>query len=172
MLPKIIDCNKFVSRGGVLHGILERGEFTRNKGLFSIENDVSVKLVFDLNQNGEVILDTDVSAAVSADCQRCLEIFEFEIRKSGEFAICESDDGSDEKLLLNEGRDIFYVNNGKLDVLRLIEDELLLAVPMIPRHEDMSSCSAMKHEPFDEGVSVVRKPFAGLRELIDTTDTD
>ena len=170
VLPKIIDYNKFVSRGKVLSGILERDGFTRNKGVFSLVSDVLVKLSFDLDQNGQVTLNTDMSASVSADCQRCLELFEFEISKSGAFSISEGDDASAENFLLNGGRDIFYANNGKLDVLGLIEDELLLAVPMITKHEDMSSCGAMKHDPSIEGPSDGRKPFAGLRELMGTSD--
>ena len=107
---------------------------------------------------------------VSAECQRCLELVEFDISKSSEFFICENVDKNTKSLSLDDGRDIFYANNGKLDVLGLVEDELLLAIPMIPKHEDVSSCGVIDHYPFGEGISEVRRPFAHLRELIDAGD--
>ena len=170
ILPKVIDYNKFVARGELVSGMLKRNAFTRNEGIFSLVSDVSVKLSFRQNENGEVTLNADVSAVVSADCQRCLELLEFEIKKSSEFSICENDDKNPGNLPLNDVRDIFYANNGKLDVLGLVEDELLLAVPMIPKHENISSCGAMDHEPESKGISDVRRPFADLRELIDASD--
>ena len=153
-----------------MSGMLQRNAFTRNEGIFSLVSDVSVKLSFRQNENGDVTLNADVSALVSADCQRCLELLEFEIKKSSEFSICENDDKNTENLPLNDDKDIFYANNGKLDVLGLVEDELLLAVPMIPKHENISLCGAMNHEPASEGIPDVRRPFADLRELIDSSD--
>jgi uncharacterized protein len=150
--------------------MLKRNAFTRNEGIFSLVSDVSVKLSFRQNENDEVTLNAEVSALVSADCQRCLELLEFEIKKSSEFSIRENDDKNDGNLPLEDGRDIFYANNGKLDVLGLVEDELLLAVPMIPKHENTSSCGAMGHEPDNEHICDVRRPFADLRELIDSSD--
>ena len=170
ILPKVIDYSKFVARGELVSGMLERNAFTRNEGIFSLVSDVSVKLSFHQNENGAVTLNSDVSAVVSADCQRCLELLEFEIKKSSEFSVCENDDKNTENLPLNDDRDIFYANNGKLDVLGLVEDELLLAVPMIPKHENISSCGTMNHEPASEGIPDVRRPFADLRELIDSSD--
>ena len=170
MLPKMIDYNKYVSRGGLFTGILERNSFTRHKGIFSLVSDVSVKFSFEQNEHGEVTLNANVSAAVCAECQRCLELVEFEISKSSEFSICENVDKSTKNLSLDDSRDIFYANNGKLDVLGLVEDELLLAIPMIPKHEDVSSCGAIDHYPSGEEISDVRRPFAHLRELIDTGD--
>jgi uncharacterized protein len=150
--------------------MLKRNAFTRNEGIFTLVSDVSVKLSFRQNENREVTLNADVSAVASANCQRCLEFFEFEINKSSEFFICENDDKNTGNLPLNDGKDIFYANNGKLDILGLVEDELLLALPMIPKHENISSCGALNHEPHSEGISDVRRPFADLRELIDTSD--
>ena len=170
ILPKVIDYNKFVARGELVSGMLKRNAFTRNEGIFSLVSDVSVKLSFRQNENGEVTLNAGVSAVVSADCQRCLELLEFEIKKSSEFSIRENDDKNTGNLPLDDGRDIFYANNGKLDVLGLVEDELLLAVPMIPKHENISSCGSMDHEPDSKGISGVRRPFADLRELIDASD--
>ena len=155
-----------------MSGMLKRNAFTRNEGIFSLVSDVSVKLSFRQNENGEVTLNADVSAVISTDCQRCLELLEFEIKKSSEFSICENDDKNTENLPLNDDKDIFYANNGKLDVLGLVEDELLLAVPMIPKHENISSCGAMNHEPASEGIPDVRRPFADLRELIDSSDNN
>lgn len=170
MLPKVIDYNKYLLRERLFAGILERDAFTRHKGIFSLVSDVSVEFSFEQNEHDEVALDAYVSAVVSAECQRCLELVEFDISKSSEFFICENVDKNTKSLSLDDGRDIFYANNGKLDVLGLVEDELLLAIPMIPKHEDVSSCGAIDHHPSGEGISEVRRPFAHLRELIDAGD--
>ena len=57
-------------------------------------------------------------------------------------------------------------------VLRdLVEEEILLAVPLVPRHEDVAGCGPGDAIPAEEAAGDVKRgpmntPFAGLGELL------
>ena len=66
-------------------------------------------------------------------CQRCLEAVDVPVQVAGEFRFVESeavaeqqDDDCEEDLL---------VTSREFDLAALIEDEVLLALPLVPRHE-------------------------------------
>lgn len=166
MLPLELDYDKVAHRGAFVSGLISRDKISRNEGLFSLRTDVSANLAFEKVESDDIMLVCNVSAVALIDCQRCLETFEFKLNKSSEFVVREQNDDQLLKSMDSDGRDIFFANNGKLDVLELIEDELLLAVPMIPRHEEFHLCGFIEHSPEADEAREVRKPFAKLREMI------
>jgi uncharacterized metal-binding protein YceD (DUF177 family) len=53
---------------------------------------------------------------------------------------------------------------GKIALRDLVEEELLLSVPLVPRHDDPRECGVSADEATeDDGM---QKPFAGLGELL------
>ena len=59
----------------------------------------------------------------------------------------------------------------KLDLAALVEDELLLGLPLIPQHEAGEACglatapAGVADEPVAE-TPEMRRPFAGLKDLL------
>ena len=59
----------------------------------------------------------------------------------------------------------------KLDLGTLVEDELLLGLPLIPHHEADEACgmatapAGVADESMDEAAEM-RRPFAGLKDLL------
>jgi uncharacterized protein len=70
-------------------------------------------------------------------CQRCLEAVRYELRAQTVLAVVA---GLDEARLLPETYDPLLVSDRLIRPLDLIEDEILLALPQIPKH-DMAECA-------------------------------
>ena len=98
-------------------------------------------------------------------CQRCLEPLDLPVALVREFrfvaseAIAEAQDDDCEEDLLVQARDY--------DVAGLIEDELVMALPHIPRHDTCPTAVPMSAVDADfEASNEKPNPFAGLSGLI------
>jgi uncharacterized protein len=72
-------------------------------------------------------------AALSMQCQRCLEEVEVPLHIERELFFVEGEDAA--AALDEESEDDVLTLEPAIDLRSLIEDELLLALPLIPRHE-------------------------------------
>ena len=105
----------------------------------------------------ESFLHLDVQGVLSMQCQRCLGPMKwaFELQRSLLLVRSEQDFPEDE--LEEDAFDAIEVGR-ELDLLQLLEDEILLALPIAPRHE---SCDL----PDSVARAGRRLPFAGLAAL-------
>jgi uncharacterized protein len=71
-----------------------------------------------------------------------------------------------------EGLEVFLVEGDSVSVRDLVDEEVLLALPYVARHDDDSECAGREmqdpgHEDGpDEAPADVQKPFAQLGELL------
>jgi uncharacterized protein len=80
------------------------------------------------------IVDLAVRATATLECQRCLQPMTLPLQVERRFRFVE---GEDEAARLDEElEDDVLALTRRLDLLALVEDELLLALPLVPRHED------------------------------------
>ena len=102
-----------------------------------------------------------ISASTSAwaTCQRCLQPFEqpFEIERSLRFVA----DEAQAEALDAESEDDVLALQPAIDLRTLVEDELLLAWPIVPRH---ASCAPPGHDS-SEADAQRENPFAALAAL-------
>lgn len=111
-------------------------------------------------------LQLTVAVDLPLSCQRCLGIVDVEVRVDRAFRFVateaeaeQQDDGSDEDLL---------VMSREFDLAGLIEDEVLLALPLVPRHEVCPVAPALTAVDADfEATPVKLNPFAALAGLKD-----
>jgi uncharacterized protein len=79
------------------------------------------------------IVDLAVRATATLECQRCLQPMTLPLQVERRFRFVE---GEDEAARLDEElEDDVLALTRRLDLLALVEDELLLALPLVPRHE-------------------------------------
>lgn len=101
-----------------------------------------------VNAAGRPCLTVDAAGVAGLACQRCLDAVEFPVELSVELelaaserAMVEADDDVDRVLATNE-----------MDVASLVEDEVLLVLPMAPMHEqcgpDAGQRAANRAAPF------------------------
>ncbi|HPU79524.1 DUF177 domain-containing protein [Accumulibacter sp.] len=132
----VIDSQVFGREGGSLQGELPVESLRR---LHDLLTDTAGRLVYRIagavgSSNRPQLL-VEVDGVLSLCCQRCLEPVEYplELRSLLEFVEHEGDLTQDE--LEDDSRD-FLPQAKELDVAVLIEDEILLALPPVARHED------------------------------------
>ena len=101
-----------------------------------------------------------VSATVHPVCQRCLNPFELEIN-SESLVVLARDEGEADKIeesLGDEDVDVI-VGSREMNLLDLIEDEVLLALPLSPKHPVCPDASKQ------EGLQAEKpSPFAVLKD--------
>lgn len=134
-----IDGMQLAKSGGRLSGELRADEFPdmlpRLADILSRESPpVQYRLSGGMKARRPV-LRLEVRATVSLTCQRCLEVYAEELRLDREYPLAR-----DEAELSRWERDEplmeALVANPKMPVMALIEDEILLSLPFVPRHPE------------------------------------
>ena len=106
----------------------------------------------------------EVSACLILRCQRCLQALEYPIEAPIELAVVT---GVDEVKRLPDTCDPVLMPNQLMRPRDLIEDELLLGLPQIPRHEP-GTCSTQIQgllSPMQDKTNDQGHPFAILASL-------
>lgn len=125
---------------------------------------VHAKLVFERDERRNVSIHSELEVEVKMVCQRCLELVALPIRSECHYAVVK--EGADTQSL-PKGYDVLEVGEDPLDLLTLVEDELLLALPIVPTHapEDCQQpAGAQAPEPSEDEVSR-SNPFSVLAQL-------
>lgn len=152
-----IDAIAFARDSLVTEGVLAPDELTRLQESGARCDGARFRVVGQRSVRGKPALLVQVQSAVGLTCQRCLEPLDCAVDETVELELCEDQreiDGADDdtdRLLASHA----------LDVIDLVEDEILLALPMVARHR---AC-----EPPGEGeLSTEAKqsgPWAALSRL-------
>jgi uncharacterized protein len=102
-----------------------------------------------------------VSARVARECQRCLQPVLLPLAVDRQMLFVDDEAAAAE--LDAESEDDVLVSSAHFDLLALVEDELLLALPIVPRHD---ACPAPLPAPSDDLSEEPRaNPFAAQAAL-------
>lgn len=131
-IPHFVDPRKLADRGTVIDGDLPLSGFGRLAALLAAaEGLVRVRLHFERDAQGVVLMSVAFAAQVPMQCQRCLEAVTVPVR--GELVYAVMAPGAPQDALA-DGHDALEVGEAPLDLWALLEDELLLALPIVPTH--------------------------------------
>ena len=100
---------------------------------------VRAELTFGLGQLGVLALKLGYEAKLSVVCQRCLEPCELDISNQVEFAVMTSEALAAE--LMEGDEPIILENDDRLCPAQLIEDELIVSIPLAPKHTRLDQCA-------------------------------
>lgn len=154
----LIDCLSFVRDAGDLGGGLPLARLLRlNEYLTENVGSVAYRLYGRIDVDGRKQLVLTVEGELSLHCQRCLEAVVYPLHVDSVLELVRSDDDLSQEDLEDDSKD-FLVAQRDLDVVGLIEDEIILALPVAPRHENCTLPSAGRR-------SVKESPFAALAAL-------
>lgn len=106
-------------------------------------------------------LHVDAAAQVSLECQRCLKPVAVPLKIARKFLFVHGEDAAAQ--LDTDSEDDVLAITRALDLHELVEDELLLALPIVPRHEACPEPLAVA--PDDELSEDKPNPFAALAAL-------
>ena len=109
------------------------------------------------DDEGKLYVDLRIRADLVLECQRCLEGLKWPCDVQNRLLLLRPGDPLPEDELENDAVDALEVEP-LTDLLALVEDEVLLALPLVPRHDDCEP-------PVKAGVDEETSPFAVLRQL-------
>ncbi|ELA09554.1 hypothetical protein MOMA_04090 [Moraxella macacae 0408225] len=130
-------------------------------------NDQPLLVNLEVKKTGAVIWwQLSSNGVLWQTCQRCLEPVAIDLNVKSELALLEKEshvgllDENTEYLLLSE-----LTKDNKLYLLSMIEDELLVALPLAPKHDDCKM--AVTTGETIEVIEEKQNPFAILANLAD-----
>lgn len=136
--------------------------------LAQAEGDASFVAAFRRDLDNRVIIDLQVEASLPLTCQASLEVYDEEVKRFSELAVIED---QSEQAGLPDSFDFVKTENGRLALATLVEDELLLGLPHIPRKPGLErveySTGGPVAESDDSQDKVKKNPFAVLQDLLE-----
>ena len=160
--PALIDGFEFARAGQELRGSLDIDAFKRlDDVLFDSEGSVDYEVKGERDVRNRPQLAVTVSGTLHLQCQRCLGSLDYEVGVESTLLLVERDAPYDEELDDPEAPDMIEANP-ELDVLVLIEDEILLSLPLAPRHPD-GACESRLGQ--SSGSARRQSAFASLEAL-------
>jgi len=151
-----IDSVDFARKGKELRGEIAVSELSRLADMLANSGGSLTYIVRGYHVDGRDMLDVSLQGACALRCQRCLGELEYPVNVVSRLRLLPADelDASEE----DDDVDAIEAES-RLDVVALIEEELLLALPFAPRHPEGACAPAMND--LQEKAS----PFAALAGL-------
>ncbi|HAO33823.1 MAG TPA: YceD family protein [Candidatus Competibacter sp.] len=156
---------QLAEKRGRLDGELALAALPRLGALNRAEGAVEIALATGVDERGVRFIRGQLKAQVELVCQRCLGPLPLRLAVPVSLGLIRAEA---EAAGLPEAYDPLLVADEGARVADWVEDELLLALPQIPRHEDRRDCEANGYRaPGDEASRAERRrPFAGLASLL------
>jgi uncharacterized protein len=167
-LPERISPSRQATEGGTVQGVVALAQLPRLQAALERigggrgEIEVELRLWRDAQQR--LVLSGTVSGRLTLQCQRCLGPMDWDASLELELLVLPGEAGAD---VLDAGAEFVMAPEDSLSPRQVVEDELILALPLIPRHDNDEDCQAPAHEPVPAEAPDKGKPnpFAVLKRL-------
>lgn len=144
------------------------------EGVAAADEPLRAQLRFS-RERGVAIADVSVRGAVRLQCQRCMRPFALPLALDSRVALLRAESDAD---AVSPELETVLAPEGRVSAAALVGEEVLLALPIAPRHDDVAECEAGAEVPSpaaaaaggaDEGTEAgaPRRPFADLRALME-----
>lgn len=162
----LVNAVELAGRSATLKRSLGLRNLPRLVGAGALEGTrASAELAFGMIE-GRTTVEAQVSGELVLTCQRCLKPCTCMVSESASLVVMAND--ADE---LPGGFEPLLGDAERLSVIELIEEQLLLGLPLVPKHATTALCGEAP-AAIAAGVTVAaadetQRPFANLRELLD-----
>lgn len=147
-----IDAPKWADREAVIQEVYPLSGFVRLcEGAVGNEGDVKVDLRIHRDVQGLIVLEGKLATSIALTCQRCLEAVATDIDIGVKLWLLR--DESKAELLPDDADFLVLDEEGQIALGEALEDELILALPLVPLHDE---CEA--HPVADVESDVVETP--------------
>ena len=136
---------KLCQQNGTINSSIPLGKLQRlSEYLHDNHGQAEVCLSFDRDESGLDVISGNFNATVNMQCQRCLESVTVDIQSECLMRIAPSESKAEEMAERAgndpESLDIVICEDGQLDLLAVVEDELIMSLPIVANHET-DTCS-------------------------------
>jgi len=163
-LRRRYQAQKEVSQKGYFEGEIPLSDLARLGGLLHPGKSdpegrkIALKFEFVRNEYDVPMLVGHLETSLELECQRCLNALEWPTSLDFSLMI----DASDE-LVRDSNVDTLYSEDGFIDIVEVVEDELILAIPLVAMHDD-TACN--ENWQLSESETAIKdNPFAVLQQL-------
>ncbi len=175
-LPEHIEPLRLARSQRLMQGRLPLSRMPRlAESLEDVTGDIDVELEFDVDSSGIAWMKGHLSCSLSLCCQRCMQTLSMPVDTTFKLAMIESEAEIER---LGEEYEPLLLNDDLVSVAELVEDELLLSLPIVPKHETEDCNSTDFSDSHNESVPQSEKltethseskqkknPFAVLADL-------
>lgn len=137
----LYDLDALADREAVLSGEIELRQLTRLREiLHSDRGNIQASLKFHRQTNRSVTVDLRFEAVLELICQRCLEPVMRNVSERSSLTLLAPESMNSREA--EEGEAV-VLTEGRLNPAALIEDELIVSLPIIPRHAEIDECGSV-----------------------------
>lgn len=163
-LPDVIDAWRMVAARRVFEGRLALATMSRlGESLADDSGECRYQVEFGRDEFGTAFVELQAEAALPLVCQRTLERFEWPVRIDQRLGLIR--DEREEAALPPGYEPLLLPEDARLHPAELIEDELILAVPVVPVKPGTEAIEAHWEASAEEMQDERPNPFAALSAL-------
>lgn len=131
-LPQHVNPFRFAENAVTLHGtVLIKNMPRLLESLAEDEGEVNVELAFGIDDQEVHFIQGRIEGELALTCQRCMEPFKYGIMANFLFGVVETEEAAAK---LPESYDPAVTEEGLLNLRDLIEEELIVSLPIVPMH--------------------------------------
>jgi uncharacterized protein len=169
-LPDRVDCAHLADEAVALERVYALGEMPRLRDLLAdTRGSVRASFAFANFGTGRAGATVAVEAVPQLVCQRCMQGFAFAASGSSEIEFSSSSAAGS----VDSQREVYTMEDGRVSLRELAEEELLLALPIVAACDTPQTCGrtpAYEAGPEVQDLSSERsRPFIGLQDLLKRT---
>ena len=164
-LPSQIDPRKLALQGTKLEGQIDASNLTRlSSAVADICGSVNASIAFEIDESRQPIVRGTLSVSVDVICQRCLDTMAMDLQAQFALQVIWSED---QIANVAPNYEPWIVVDKAADLIPVIEDELLLALPIVNYHKpgDCTGNALQQNEAVNEEEAIADNPFSVLQQL-------
>ena len=136
--------------------------------LASSEGEVAFKARFHLDTQRRAMVDIEIAGSLPLKCQVSLETYLHRVERASRLTVIEHEM---DQLELPEEHEATCVEDGRLSLAHLVEDECILALPQVPRRPGLKFEATQDQAGPSNGQDTY-KPFARLGDMLKPAGTE
>ncbi|MGH8175831.1 MAG: YceD family protein [Steroidobacter sp.] len=106
-------------------------------------------------------VDGALNGSIVTTCQRCMKAVTIQLKEQFQVVVLGEERGDEPG-----GYEPLVADASRLDLRWLTEEQVLLALPLVPTHESEDCINAQASSEADDDESVRQKPFQNLRDML------
>lgn len=164
-LPLKVDPFRFADNETHLQGSLPIKNMQRLcASLAEHQGEIEANMRFGVDEQGIRYLSGHLATHLSLQCQRCMKSFDYEIIDDFKLGIVQTEEEANN---LPERYDPLVINGPELFIQDVIEDELIVSLPIVPMHEPKDCEIKLPFRAESDGMSELEKdnPFKVIELL-------
>lgn len=162
-LPDRLFPHRCADASATIEGQWPADECVRLPELVEKLGGIELELRFERKASGQVVIDGELKTELQLICQRCLRNVAWPLSASLRLAVCRN--GEDFAAIPSGYEPLEVDEEGAIDTRQFVEDEVIVRLPGVPAHADVSQCDADMLRRSQEFDANIQADEAGERKL-------